>query len=141
MKRLCMLMCIVLCIITSGCSRKSYSIQLHHDTEKIIKVELSDHSSGTRTVLNTLTKENIATFIDGLLAEKCYRYYSDPPVENGYLSVYIYYDNGDIDIIGTDICDVISTTVTQDGWYYIDANEMWTLFSAFVDMELLPQRR
>lgn len=140
MKRAYFFLIVTVVLFLSGCQRRAYDLPLHQEIDNIVKIELSDHTAEERVVLCALTESDISAFMDGLLSSQCYQYFNDPPVENKYLSVYLYYQNGDVDILGTDICDVISDTASQAGWYYIDAEDMYNLFAGFVDPSKIPEK-
>ena len=139
MKKICILLSL-LSFLLCGCNQK-YELPLHQEASQITKIELSDHTSGKRVVLHELTKTEVLPFMEKLEAVSCYRYFNDPATDNGYLSVYLYYENGDIDILGTGICDTTSDSSSQKGWYYLDAGETWELFSNYVPVEHLPPKK
>ncbi len=138
MKKVC-IFAIILSFLLLGCSR-NYELPLHQETDQIIKIELSEHTSGKRVVLCTLSSSEMLPFMEKLEAVSCYRYFNDPETDND-LSVYLYYQNGDIDILGTGICDIISDSSTQKGWYHLDAGELWDLFSNYIPVENLPPKK
>ena len=139
MKKVCIL-AIILSFLLLGCNRK-YELPLHQETDQITKIELSEHTSGKRVVLCTLNSTEVLPFMEKLKAVSCYRYFNDPASDNAYLSVYLYYQNGEIDILGTGICDTTSDSNTPKGWYHLDAGELWDLFSNYIPVENLPPRK
>ena len=121
MKRTSIFLLAIILFLFSGCQPKAYDMPLHQDIDNIVKIELSDHTGKERVVMRTLTDGDIQAFTEKLLLVPCYRHFNDPPTNYGYLSVYLYYENGDIDILGTEICTVIPDTASQKGWYYKSA--------------------
>lgn len=140
MKKICILS-ILLSFLLFGCGQKSYKLPISQETSQIIKIELSEHTSGKRIVLYTLSLTEVLPFMEKLEAVSCYRYFNDPATDNGYLSVYLYYKNGDVDILGTGICDTTSDSSSKKGWYYLDAGETWELFSHYISVKQLPPKK
>ena len=140
MKRTSIFLLAIILLLFSGCQPKVYEVPLHQDIDNIVKIELSDHTGKERVVMRTLTDGDIQAFTEKLLLVPCYRHFNDPPTNYGYLSVYLYYENGDIDILGTDMCDVISDTASIKGWFYIKLEDMRNLFAEFVDPDTIPKR-
>ena len=140
MKKLCILL-ILLSLFLFGCHQKCYELPLCQPTDQIIKIELSEHTSGKRVILCALNPMEILPFMEKLEAVSCYRYFNDPATDYGYLSIYLYYKNGDIDILGTGICDTTSNSGARKGWYYLDASETWELFSYYIPVEHLPSKK
>lgn len=135
MKKICILAILILFLLV-GCSQKSYELPLSQQASQIVKIELCEHTSGKRVILCELNPSDILPFMEKLEAVSCYRYFNDPPSDNGYLSVYLYYKNGETDILGTGICDT-----AKKGWYYLDAGETWELFSNYIPAEHLPPKK
>lgn len=140
MKKMLIFLSVLMCLLFSGCARTEYPLPLHQPLENISSIELSDHTSGERVILKLLTDGDIYPFAVEMQHLQCFRYINDPPVENGFLTIYIYYKNGDIDILGTDICDAESSENYHEGWYYIEPKGMWELFSNYVEHSQLPMR-
>ena len=136
-----MFLSVLICLLFLGCTRTEYPLPLHQPLENIGSIELCDHTSGARIILKKLTDDDVYPFITEMQQLRCFRYVNDPPVENGFLTIYIYYINGDIDILGTDICDAESSKNYNEGWYYIETNGMWELFSDFVEHSQLPMEK
>lgn len=140
MKKACIFL-ILLSFLLLGCHRKCYELPLSQEASLIIKIELSEHTSGKRAVLCALNPSDVLLFMEKLEAVSCYRYFNDPATDNGYLSVYLYYKNGDIDILGTGICNTTSDSSSIKGWYYLDAGDTWELFSYYIPVEHLPPKK
>ena len=62
MKKLCILL-ILLSLFLFGCHQKCYELPLCQPTDQIIKIELSEHTSGKRVILYALNPMEILPFI------------------------------------------------------------------------------
>ena len=142
MKKVCIVFIIVLLhSFLFGCQQKSYDLPLNQEKDQIVKIELSKYTLRNRVVLCTLDSTEILQFMEKLEGVSCHRYFNDPETDNRYLSVYLYYENGDVDILGTGICDTTSKSKIRKGWYHLDARETWELFSQYVPVESLPPKK
>ena len=141
MKKIYILLIIIalLFLLLFSCQR-TYELPLHQQTSQITKIELCDHTSGKRVVLCELNEAEFLPFMEKLEAVSCYRYFNDPSTDNGFLSVYLYYEDGIIDILGTGMCDTTSIVSTRKGWYYLDGSETWDLFSEYIPRDQLPPK-
>lgn len=140
MRKICILLILLPCILL-GCHQKSYELPLTQETSQLTKIELSEHTSGKRVVLYEVNTTEFFPFMEKLDTVSCYRYVNDPATDNGYLSIYLYYKNGDIDILGTGICATTSDSGSGKGWYYLDAGETWDLFSNYIPVVQLPSKK
>ena len=134
MKKICILSILFLFLLV-GCE-KNYELPLSQQKSQIIKIELCEHTSGKRVILHELDPGDVLPFMEKLEAVSCFRYFNDPPTDNGYLSVSLYYENGETDILGTGICDT-----AKKGWYYLDTDETWELFSNYIPVDHLPPKK
>ena len=118
-----------------------FPIPVHQEVNEIRRISLLDLSGYAPKVLKTFEDGEIDGFMERLLAMKAGQYVNDPPTEHGPLSVNIYYSDGAIDYIGSDICQYITASGVEKsrGWYYIGRDQMRELFLKYVDAGILPE--
>ena len=117
-----------------------FPVPVHQEISEIRRVSLLDMSGYAPRVLKTFEDEEIVGFMERLMTVKAGRYVNDPPTEHGPLTVNIYYLDGAIDYIGSDICQykTASGEEMSRGWYYIGRDQMIELFQEYVDPGILP---
>jgi len=117
-----------------------FPIPVHQDVEEIQCIELLDASLTEPRVLKSFEGADIDEFMKRLLDMKAGQYVNDPPTEHGPLTVKIYYADGAVDYIGSDLCQYLSASGVEKGrgWYYIGRNAMKELFLEYVDAGVLP---
>lgn len=117
-----------------------FPVPVHQEISEIRRVSLLDMSGYAPRVLKTFEDEEIVGFMKRLLILKAGRYVNDPPTEHGPLTVNIYYSDGAIDYIGSDICQYKNAAGEEmsRGWYYIGRDQMTELFQEYVDPGILP---
>ena len=117
-----------------------FPVPVHQEISEIRRVSLLDMSGYAPRVLKAFEDDEIAGFMERLMTMKSGRYFNDPPTEHGPLTVNIYYSDGAIDYIGSDICQYITASGEEmsRGWYYIGRDQMIELFQEYVDPGILP---
>lgn len=132
---------IIIGIMISGCSNRTYSACVNQPIDAVTKIELLDTHGDKEVILYTLKDSEIRSFWTEFMNLGFNRYFNDPATEYGVLSVRITYTDGYTDIIGTDINGYydISGKSMQVGWYYLsDINDYISLFAHYVDESALP---
>ena len=119
---------------------KQFKIPVHQPAEKIRCIELIDTSGQSEAVLKVLHGNEAKAFLDAFLSLKAGKYVNDPPTKFGILTVKIYYQDGAVDFIGSDMNAYFlpSGEEAGAGWYYVGRKEMLGLFELYVDRNLLP---
>lgn len=136
-------------LMLMGCERndvEEYPVPLHQPVDTALKVELYDHISGgySGLLLLTLEGDEAIDFCKELQELYTFKKFT-PATSNSYLSCKIYYQNGDIDIIGSDGCFVLSEHVYEgpnqsvDGYYNVPRELLRKLFSEYVHPNQLPE--
>ncbi len=127
-------MCIIIFFFSIiACANWKYQIPLKQDTENIIKIELLDNTDENNPILYDLEADKMDDFIAELVDiefKKC-----TPPLGYyGDLIIYLYYDNGDVDIIGSETTGyIISGKEILQGLYYPDPDDIEELFDKYID--------
>ena len=144
-KRL-LIIIITIVLITSltGCMVRTYTYELMHDVSKIDKIELLKNDDATKlkdfsfTVLHTLNDDEVERFVEKLSAIDCYKYFNDPAGNFGELTIRIYYDNGDIEMIGIMNNGYIENGKALDRGpcFFLD-EDFYGLFEEYVNPDLL----
>lgn len=138
-------------LIISGCYRRGpYPAPIHQPLKDIVKVELVSglnemalYSEETYQdcVIYTLEPEEIAPFIERLQSISFYRPGFEPARDLGYFAVWIYYKDGNSDLIGT-ICNKYFDSNLNYLIYGIDFPDrepFYALAEQYVDAALLPR--
>lgn len=124
----------------SGCLHTAYEMQIHQAEDQITQIIMIDNTGIHKEmppveVLVINEEDRIAEFLDDLRKVPCYKFHNDPATSYGYLYVEITYQNGDIEIIGTDMLTYQTADGNAadiyDGWYYADYDSMSTLFEQY----------
>lgn len=133
------LIIIVLLLFASGCSMKSYTAKLNQPQENVLRIELLDTHGNNEVLLYTIADSEINDFWDKMMDLLFGKYFNDPATEYGLLAIRIYYLDGHIDMIGTQINGYYSPSGESlpTGWYYaLDESEFISLFQQYVDIDL-----
>lgn len=119
---------------------KAFDVPVHQPVENIQSIELLDTSRDRTAVLKVLSKGETETFLNDFLSLKAGRYVNDPPTRYGILTVKIYYQDGAVDFIGSDMNAYFLASGEEKGagWYYLGREEMIELFENYVDRSILP---
>lgn len=136
---------LLICLVLCSCQPRRYDLHVHQPNENVQKIELKDFSFNSKgDILLTLTEDEIEPFMDELRTLKTYRLFGDPSSSHSYLTVVIYYNDGDRDSIGADACFHVSEKpcdthrACKYGLNYVGNAEMREFFSHYVSKELLP---
>ena len=139
MRKTSLLFLIFIAILLSGCASEP---PFQQTVENITKIELVSNDyigpmyncTFTSNVLCTLTEDDTAAFMEDLLKLECSKRH--PPV--GYIGIYevrIYYDNGDIDIIGSDANGYTEQgEIVVSGWYRYSEEDLQGLFEKYATL-------
>ena len=134
---------LLLIILLSGCTGKTYTYQIKQEIDDIIKVELLRNEDATKlkdfefTVLYTLNEDEVESFIERLAELNCYKYFNDPAGHYGSLVIRIYYDNGDTELIGISRTNYIKNGKSSGGSYFFGDEDMHSLFAEYIDPSML----
>lgn len=132
--KICALM-IILTVALVGCT---HDIALHQQQAEIVQINLVYSPFGENEVLYTLTGEEIQTFLDKLLELKLHKN-SGPQDIGGTLFVQIIYSDASEELLGTASVGYTSNgTLEHDGWYYLAHDDLFALFSEYIDLSSLP---
>lgn len=141
MKKVGAIILIIMSIALCGCTPKAYSACLNQPMEEVSRIELHNTQNGEDVILYTIKESEVDNFWSELADLEFHRYHNDPATEYGALAVKIYYANGYVDIIGTEINGYYSPTGESMpvGWYYLsNQNDFVTLFGRYVNISQLP---
>lgn len=145
------LISVMLLLTMYGCyQRGPYPAPIHQPVENIEKVDIVDgrnemalYPSETYQdyVIYTLKPEEIAPFIEGLKTIEFFQPGFEPARDLGYLGIWIYYEDGSSDLIGT-ICNKYldpELNYIIRGMNFPDEESFYALVEQFVDPTLLPR--
>ena len=145
------LIAIMLSLTVSGCHRRGpYPAPIHQPLENIVKVDVVSglnekalYSSITYQdyLIYTLKPEEIAPFIEGLQSISFYIPGYEPSSDLGFFAVWIYYKDGNSDLIGT-ICNRYfdpDLNYLIYGIDFPDREAFYALAEQYVDPALLPR--
>lgn len=155
MKKCFSLVVLIVILLFTMCScyhRGPYPAPIHQPLEDIVKVDIVDgrnelalFSSETYQdyVIYTLKPEEIAPFIEELKTIDFYRPGFEPARDLGYFGVWIYYSDGNSDLLGT-ICNKyldpnLNYMSRGRGIDYPDSQPFYALVEKYVDPALLPR--
>ena len=139
-------------LLTMSCfyRRGPYPAPIHQPIENVVKVDVVSglkekalYSSETYQdcVIYTLEPEEFAPFIEGLQSISFYTPGYEPARDLGYFAVWIYYKDGNSDLIGT-ICNKYYDPNLNHLDYGIDRPDrepFYALAEQYVDPALLPR--
>lgn len=138
MKRQLALLLILSCVIAcTGCDSKAYEIPLKQAESEIKSISfVVNESDMPQTVYVAETDSQITEIVQSIQHLEIGRFYNDPSTSYGKRYIEICYQNGDIEIIGTDMIEYISTDGTIEesygGWYYAKMESMLELFQKYI---------
>ena len=153
MKRYILLVFLAAVILLTICScyqRGPYPAPIHQPLEDIIKIDIVDGRNELElyyrptyqvNVIYTLKPEEIAPFVEGLQVIEFYKPGFEPARDLGYFGIWIYYKDGNSDLIGT-ICNKY---LDSEGNYLLrgidnpDDEAFYALVEQYVDPALLPR--
>ena len=107
-------------------------IPIHQGTENIVKIELVEDAYDNEPTVYTLPDNEIKDFMKDLNKISAKRY-SSPVGDYGESVIYIHYENGDTDIIGSSCFAYLyaSGAYDHDGWYHPDSEDFEELFDEY----------
>lgn len=125
---------LAICVCTSGCHSRSLTLTLHQSTENISKIELT-YSASQKTeprIIKTILDNEIAEMVDELLT-LTYQRTSPPCTVIGEYAINLYYENGDMEFIGSYINGYIDSSgkIDSNGWYIVDQDEFMEIFNKY----------
>lgn len=127
MKKLTILF-IILSLCLCSCA---HELPLQHPVDNISKIELINEKKDG--ILCTLTGADIPRFMSDLLMKECKKGF-EPQGEIGYLQIHIFYENGDVDIIGRHgNARITDGEYTLVGWYKFSEADLLELFDAYIE--------
>lgn len=137
---------LVLILLLCGCEPESVQYPLRQPSESIQTIELlkdmrdiSDIDKPVDfSVLYSVPEAEIMDFIEAFSELRCAKSFGDCPTEFGVLAIRITYDNGDVEIVGTDNNGYFTATKSKYGTYYFDKEEFYNFFARYVDESTLP---
>lgn len=114
-----------LSLFLCGCQ---HQFPFSQPSNHIIQIELIDTEDD---VHHLLTGEDISQFINNLTEIQCYK--NLQPIEDiGHLQILIYYENGDIDIVGCKSNGTIKDGKRSiSGWFYFNETDLEELFISY----------
>lgn len=121
---------VFLAIILCGCSSEP---PFRQSVENIAKIELvkNQYASHTSTLLCTLTGTTSTDFMTDLLEFDCIKRHP-PSVDIGEYEIRVYYNNGDVDFIGSEGNGFIEQGETYiPGWYRYSDENLKNLFEKY----------
>lgn len=126
MRRIIIVM-MLLTLFLYGCQ---HQFPFSQPSNYIIQVELIDTEDD---VHHSLTGEDVSQFIMNLSEMQCHKNFN--PIEDiGHLQILIYYENGDIDIVGCKSNGTIKGGERRiSGWYYFNENDLAELFISYTN--------
>ena len=145
------LIAVLLLLTMSGCFRSGpYPAPIHQEVENVVKVDIVSGLKESKLyksttyqdcVIYTLEQEEIAPFIEGLKLIDFYQPGYEPARDLGYFAVWIYYKDGNSDVIGT-ICNRYFDPDLNYLVYGVDNpddEQLYALVEQYVDPALLPR--
>ena len=117
----------VISLCLCGCT---HEVPLQQPLDNITRIELVNEKK--EGILCTLTGEDVPRFMNDLMLLEC-RKNLEPQGEIGYLQIHIFYENGDIDILGRHgNAQLVSGDYIMDGWYKFSEEDLLELFSYYI---------
>lgn len=136
MKRTKVLIFVFFLLITlTGCKQ---NITLHQPKSEIVQIDLVYSPFGEKKILFTLTDDEITSFLDRLLALKL-RKNSSPQNMGGGLFAQIIYSDASVELLGSASVAYLphGGLMEHDGWYYLLYDDLFALFSEYIDFSNL----
>ena len=137
---LTMLLVAMFCV---GCQSNQKTVSLKYSIESISNIELvydkSYYESDDWEVLCELASDDVGKFVEELCGIHVKKPWN-PGGSLGYLFVRIQYSSGEQELIGTEAYEYISSSGESkfDGWHNISYDDMYNLFSEYVEDAELP---
>lgn len=137
MSRIAKLLYLFLAILSilTGCGKK---VSLHQRVDNIDQIEFIYSPYFQFEVLYTLSDDEISECVDEIRKLNLRR--SSSPSDNGgtYI-VKITYTDGSFDSLGSwSVSYTSGDIIEHDGWYYISKNDLYNLFSRYIDPAQIP---
>ena len=138
-----MLVILIISLLLVGCQGNHKKVSLRYSIEDIVSIELLHDTNISVAdewkVLYILSDNEIDMFVDALCNLNVNKYWS-PSGHWGHIFIRISYLNGDQEIFGTGAFEYISATEESDfdDWHYIYYQDMYDLFSKYVNKAELP---
>ena len=128
MRNKMMISLVLVILFLCSCSHKP---PFHQSAEDLIQIELIHNANSENTILSTLTGTELTQFMNDLLELNCYKRFQ-PIGDFSELEIRIYYENGDVYIIGSGADGYIKQEELHiNGWYYYEEKDLRVLFGAY----------
>lgn len=116
----------------------SKKIVLQQPMEKISRIDLMYGLQTRKRSLCTLEGAEIDDFLDSLMKLRSIKHFV-PQGEDGDWYVRIVYFDGSVEILGNiSFRYITADSVEHNGWYHLDEEDLYKLFSEYVDSSKLP---
>jgi len=135
-RNIMIIMFVVLSMILSACSDNT--VVLHKTENEIVQVNLLYDAFGENELLYTLQDNEIASFVKTVSNIKLHKNLSPQDI-GGSLIIEIVYSDNSCEILGDCSIGYLSNgTLEHDGWYYVSDDDLYDMFSVYIDISLLP---
>jgi hypothetical protein len=100
----------------------------------ITKIDFMEDNGQERNKTGSISEERIDEFLDRLSSLSYYRC-SPPGTYIGEYSIYIYYENGDVDVFGSEINGYIFSSGEKrtNGRYHVDQDEFMNMYYEYIE--------
>ena len=131
---------VILLMLLCCCQKTASKIQLHQPEDQITRIVFMDHTGiheGNAPIEILVAEEDktVAELRNDLKEMDCYEFRNDPATSYGHLYIEVFYEDGAVDVIGTDMLEYRSangkTEDVYDGWYYADMDSMLALYEQY----------
>lgn len=128
MQRKIIVFLMLLALILCSCSHQP---RFRQPVENIIRIELINNSASGNVIICALVDNEIESFMNDLLKLECQKRFQ-PIGDFSEQEIRIYYENGDVDIIGSRADGYIEQgELYINGWYYYKEDALRELFDAY----------
>ena len=118
-----------------GCST---DVMLHQPVEEIVQIDFLFSPFSQSEIFYTLTTDELSSCIEDILQLKLHKSRS-PSDSGGTYIVKITYSNGAVETLGSwSVSYTYGGEIEHDGWHYVSKNDLYELFTQYIDPALIP---
>ena len=134
MKKYILLVILIMIVLVFSLNRGE-TVTLHQSVEEVVQIDFLYKPSHQAEVVYTLTDEEFPGCIDTILELPIHKSWQPNDIGGTYI-IQITYSNGDVEILGSLSVGYYSGgTLDHDGWYYVSEDDLYELFSRYLDAE------
>ena len=138
MKKYILFVILIMIVLVFALNRGE-TVTLHQSVEEVVKVDFLRTHNYIEKVIYTLEEDEIPDCMESVLKLPIKKSWS-PDQPGGHYIIQITYTDGSVESLGNwSISYFSGGELEHDGWYYVPKDDLYDLFSRYLDAEGLAE--